>query len=186
MDQPIVATGRTRAFIILIDKGILHFSRHWLAFTNFVGLVFAGLPVLAPYLMSVGWTLPADGIYLAYKLTCHQLPYRSYFVFGYKMAYCQRNFAIYASVLVAGMIFGLVRHRLKPLNWRIYLILITPMAIDGFTQLFGLRESNWELRTITGSLFGAASVWLFFPYLETGMAEVRQTIEQRFARAEIR
>jgi uncharacterized membrane protein len=53
------------------------------------------------------------------------------------------------------------------------------MAIDGITQLFGLRESNWQLRTITGALFGLASVWLAYPYLEEGMRDIRDTVNEK-------
>ncbi len=40
------------------------------------------------------------------------------------------------------------------------------MAVDGFTQLVGWRESTVELRTLTGALFGAASVWLIYPRVD--------------------
>jgi uncharacterized membrane protein len=56
------------------------------------------------------------------------------------------------------------------------------MAIDGFTQLFGWRQSTWELRVITGSLFAVAVAWLIFPRLELGFTEIQQTIEERFDR----
>jgi hypothetical protein len=41
------------------------------------------------------------------------------------------------------------------------------MALDGFTQLFGWRESTWELRVSTGLLFGLASGWLVLPHLDS-------------------
>ena len=44
------------------------------------------------------------------------------------------------------------------------------MAMDGFTQLFGWRESSAELRTLTGALFGAASVWLIYPRIDAILA----------------
>ncbi|MBI2864776.1 MAG: DUF2085 domain-containing protein [Chloroflexi bacterium] len=142
---------------------------HWLALANLASFVFVFLAVLAPVLMASGLALPARAVYLVYKAFCHQLPYRSYFIAGYQMAFCQRNTAIYASMLVAGLGFALVRSRLKPLDWRLYLVMIAPMAVDGFTQLFGLRESNWELRTITGALFGIGTIWLVYPSVEMGM-----------------
>jgi uncharacterized membrane protein len=46
------------------------------------------------------------------------------------------------------------------------------MAVDGFTQLFGWRESDWLLRTITGCLFGMATVWLAYPYVQEAMDDV--------------
>ena len=41
------------------------------------------------------------------------------------------------------------------------------LALDGFTQLFGWRESSWELRVATGLLFGLASAWLVLPRLDS-------------------
>jgi len=44
-------------------------------------------PFLAPILMQAGATGPANGIYSAYSLVCHQLPERSIFLFGDKPMY---------------------------------------------------------------------------------------------------
>jgi uncharacterized membrane protein len=97
---------------------------------------------------------------------------------GYKVAICQRDVATYGAILLAGLVFGLVR-RLKPLPIWAFVLSLVPMAIDGTTQLFGLRESNWQLRTITGALFGLASVWLAYPYLEEGMRDIRDTVNEK-------
>lgn len=91
---------------------------------------------------------------------------------GYKVAICERDVAIYGSVLLAGLLFGLVRRRIPMLKLRWYLLFLIPMAIDGGTQLFGLRESNWWLRSLTGALFGVASVWLAYPYIDDAMQDV--------------
>ena len=62
-------------------------SRHWLfVFTLFVG-AFAGLPWLAPVFMKLGWTDAADAIYFFYATQCHQLPQRSFFLFGEQAMY---------------------------------------------------------------------------------------------------
>ena len=98
---------------------------------------------------------------------------------GYKVAICERDVAIYGSVLLAGLLFAVVRPRLSALPLRWYLLLLLPIAIDGGSQLFGLRESNWWLRTLTGALFGVASVWLAYPYIEDAMQDVLITEEQR-------
>ncbi len=58
------------------------------------------------------------------------------------------------------------------------------MALDGFTQLFGLRESNWQLRVLTGGLFALSCVWVAFPYLGRAFAEMRRDLEARFRRVE--
>ncbi|MBP8293645.1 MAG: DUF2085 domain-containing protein, partial [Caldilineaceae bacterium] len=91
---------------------------------------------------------------------------------GWKVALCQRDVAIYAAVFVTGVIYGLVRDRMRPLPFKYYVLFLIPIAIDGGTQLIGWRESNWFLRTVTGALFGFASVWLAYPYVEDAMADV--------------
>ena len=91
---------------------------------------------------------------------------------GWKVALCQRDLAIYASVFLTGLLYGLVRNRMRPLPFRYYLLFLIPIAVDGGTQLIGWRESTWVLRTITGALFGFASVWLAYPYVEDAMADV--------------
>ena len=93
---------------------------------------------------------------------------------GYKVAICQRDIAIYAAVFVSGLVYALIRPRLRPLPFKWYLVLLIPIAVDGLTQLFGLRESNWWLRTLTGALFGAASVWLAYPYVDDAMRDVAE------------
>lgn len=100
---------------------------------------------------------------------------------GLKVALCQRDVAIYAAVAGAGLIYGIARRfgRVRPLSWKIFLLLLIPMAIDGGTQLVGLRESNWLLRTVTGVLFGASAVWLAYPYVEEAMADVFTTESRR-------
>lgn len=91
---------------------------------------------------------------------------------GYKVALCQRDVAIYASVVVNGLIFALVRKHVRPLRFRWFLLAMIPMAIDGGTQLFGWRESNWVLRTLSGALFGGAAVWWAYPYVDLAMTDV--------------
>lgn len=44
-------------------------------------------PFLAPLFMRLGWDGPANGIYFIYSFFCHQLPERSYFLYGPKLNY---------------------------------------------------------------------------------------------------
>ena len=139
--------------------------RHWLLIANLInGLILVGA-VAVPVMRALGWVLIPDFLFAAYHLICEQRPERSYFLWGYQMAVDQRITAIFGSSLLAGLVFIPLRGRLKAISWRTYFILSLPMAVDGFTQLFGWRESNWELRTITGTLFGGGMVWLVYPYL---------------------
>lgn len=212
--QPQV-TGRLRDFVVAVDRLIFQFARHWLLVFNLLLGLYVGLPVLAPALMASGVEGPARLIYTVYRPMCHQLPWRSFFLFGeqpyyskdylisqvgaeplatlwtagsflgtlelgYKMALCERDVATYGAMLLAGVLFGLVKKRLKPLPWLVFVLFLLPMAIDGGLQFIGLRESTPLLRVITGGLFGLGAIWLAYPYFEMGMQDVQQELYHKF------
>jgi uncharacterized membrane protein len=58
------------------------FTRHWLAVLNIWWFLYVGIPFLAPVLMKMGMEGHARLIYLAYQPLCHQLPHRSWYLFG--------------------------------------------------------------------------------------------------------
>jgi uncharacterized membrane protein len=62
-------------------------SRHYLAVVNIFMLLYFGLPILAPVLMKVDATLPANVLYTIYKPLCHQFGFRSFFLFGEQAYY---------------------------------------------------------------------------------------------------
>jgi uncharacterized membrane protein len=49
--------------------------------------IWIGLPWLAPVLMKMGWDSLAKPIYWLYSFQCHQLPQRSFFLFGPQSMY---------------------------------------------------------------------------------------------------
>lgn len=60
---------------------------HWFqAFLVAIGL-FVWLPWLAPLARRLGWNGLGQAVYLLYSFVCHQLPERSFFVFGPKVMY---------------------------------------------------------------------------------------------------
>jgi len=56
--------------------------RHWVVWFSLLTGVWVILPWVAPVLMHAGARQPAALIYLIYAPQCHQLPQRSYFLFG--------------------------------------------------------------------------------------------------------
>ncbi len=205
---------RAEKLTVFLDKLVLALAKHWLLFINLVIAIYGGSPFLAPTLMALGYPRPAEIIYTIYKPLCHQLPQRSFFLFGpqlaysldtlqellgpeilatdslasafignpalgYKVAFCQRDTAMYTSMVLAGIVFGLVRRRLRPIPFVLYLILLVPMAVDGTAQFLGLYESTWQLRTISGGLFGLGTVWFAYPYLEAGFAEIQRSVSEK-------
>jgi len=185
--------------------------------------------------MKLDWQAPAKVIYKVYSPLCHQLAFRSFFLFGeqfyyprelagvegivtygeatglneydtnaaraflgneamgYKMALCERDIAIYLAMLLFGVVFSMTGRKIKPLPWFLWLLIgLGPIGLDGFSQLLSqtglgifswlpLRESTPLLRTLTGALFGLATAWFGFPYLEESVLENRRDMHLKQA-----
>lgn len=62
-------------------------THYWIVIFGLIFGIFVVLPFLAPVFMNLGWTAPAKAIYFIYSFLCHQLPQRSFFMFGPKSMY---------------------------------------------------------------------------------------------------
>ena len=60
---------------------------HWFGIFVFLYGLWVFTPFFAPLFMKLGWTGTGKGIYLVYSVFCHQLPERSFFLFGQKTMY---------------------------------------------------------------------------------------------------
>ncbi len=69
------------------DQFVLWFSHHWILMVNLLLGLYVLAPILAPAFMAVGLAAPGKVIYWVYSFLCHQLPERSYFLFGPKISY---------------------------------------------------------------------------------------------------
>jgi len=75
---------------------------------------------------------------------------------GYKLPVCARDVSFFLFMLIGGMIIYLYKgkpYSYVPPLW-VFILFITPLAIDGITQILGIRQSNNILRIITGMLAG--------------------------------
>jgi uncharacterized membrane protein len=178
--------------------------KRWLFVGNSIAWTFALMPLLAPVLLAAGLVALAEPIYSAYSLFCHQWPHRSFFLLGpqatytltelaawtsepatlaylgsptsgYKLAFCERDLAIYVSIAAAGTLYAMHRARVKVLSIKAYAWLLVPIALDGFTQLFGWRESTPLLRLFTGICFGAGTVWFIYPRVDVMFSRLHRT-----------
>ncbi len=221
------------------DRVSLWLSNRYMLLINLFIFLYVGLPFLAPVLALNGMAAPARVLYTIYSPLCHQLTFRSWFLFGmqpyyprslaevqnlasyeelfntspadlayarqftgmeeigygagrigYKVALCQRDVAIYGSLLFFGLIFTLTGRKLKSLPWYLWILFgLVPIGIDGVSQLPSLlsffselpviRESTPLLRTITGLLFGGTTGWYLFPMIEESMRETRALLTQK-------
>jgi uncharacterized membrane protein len=95
--RPRVA-GRTRDLVVALDRAIFAFSNHWLVAFNVFIAVYLGVPFLAPVFMKAGWVTPARVIYTIYSPMCHQLGYRSWYLFGERSNYSRYVFQAYTGI----------------------------------------------------------------------------------------
>jgi uncharacterized membrane protein len=70
-----------------MDRIVYHLSRNWVFVFSLLLGIFVVLPFLAPIFMHLGWQTPAKAIYSIYSVLCHQLPQRSFFLFGSQTMY---------------------------------------------------------------------------------------------------
>lgn len=223
------------------DNLTLWLSRHWLALINLLVALYVGLPFLAPLLMWGGMETPARLLYRVYGATCHQLAFRSIFLFGeqvfypraqaditglltfgqatgmgegnsteeifaardflgnpaigYKVALCQRDIALYGSILLFGLLYGATRRRIPPLPWYLWVLFgILPVALDGLSQLLSqppfnflpYRESTPFFRLLTGALFGFTTAWFGFPVIEESMRDTQEMMEVKWQKTHAR
>jgi len=162
-------------FLTRITNFLLEYWAHII--TTVIGSVVA-IAVAIPFLSYFGLDAIAKPLFFALHFACAQIPAHSFYILGHQLGLCARNLSIYASMFATGLLFILTKKRLPGIPWWMWGILSLPMAWDGFTQMFGLRESTWDLRVITGTLFGAGCMWFVLPYIQKILTEVPPTQQQ--------
>lgn len=155
---------------------------HWLFILNIVNAFCLAAAFAAPLLLAVGLEGPGNALYSLFHYVCAQNPNHSFYLADRQMCICQRCMAIYGTMLFVGLGFYFVRERVKPLKvWQFALLFCPPIAVDGFSQLFGWRESTWELRFLTGGWFAVGAVWTLYPLMEQKMAGLRRWVAREQA-----
>ena len=219
------------------DRLFQWLSRRYMLVFNSFAFLYVGLAFLAPVLMNGGNVGSANLIYAVYGKVCHQLSFRSWFLFGeqaaypreianlpdlisyeeatgndpydletafrftgndqlgFKVAFCQRDIAIYSAILLFGIIFSITGKKIPSLPLAAWFILgILPIGLDGVSQIISqlpwdfipLRESTPLLRSITGGLFGFTTAWFGYPIVEESMADTRKVMAVKFKAAQIK
>jgi len=165
------ASGNKHAierFFTSIGNFLLEYWAHIITIVLGV-LVFIAISV--PFLSYFGLDAIAKPLFFALHYVCAQIPSHSFYVMGHQLGLCARNFSIYASMFLVSLAFVLSKKRLPGIPWWVWVLMMLPMAIDGTTQMFGLRESTWYLRVITGTLFGVGNIWFALPLMHKAIFE---------------
>jgi uncharacterized membrane protein len=110
---------------------------------------------------------------------------------GFKEALCERDIAIYLSILLFGIVYAIAGRKMPPLPVILWILVgLIPIGVDGLTQflsqppfsIFPFRESTPFLRALTGFLFGFSTAWFGYPMVESSMVETRRLLGLKLAR----
>lgn len=127
--------------------------------------LFVALIVIAPLAAASGHSAFAVAIYHAFGKICHQLPERSFFIDGHKLAVCSRCTGIYGGFLLTFLAYPLVRslRRTSTPDRKWLFLAALPLAIDFSLTFFGIWENTHTSRLLTGLLLGSVSVFYVVP-----------------------
>jgi uncharacterized membrane protein len=131
------------------------------AFVGSIPVLILGAAALCTWAISAGASMQWR---LLFRLMCHGRPERCLELLGTPMPICARCTGIYLG-MVAGLVGFLAIRQVVAWSEKglrsVAMVAIVPLAIDGLTQLSGLRESTNELRVATGLVAGLAfGLWI--------------------------
>jgi len=127
--------------------------------------------IAVPFLSYLGLDSISKPIFFALHMVCAQIPAHSFYILGHQLGLCARNFSIYTAMFIGSLIFVLTKKRMTGIPWWLWMLMMAPMALDGTTQMVGLRESDWILRVVTGTLFGAGNILFALPMMQKSLTE---------------
>jgi uncharacterized membrane protein len=128
-------------------------------------LVFMSLILAAPLAAAEHHETLAATIYHSFGLLCHQIPERSFFIAGNKLAVCSRCTGIYLGFTITVLLYPLLkslrRTDLPPRKWLIAAAI--PLVVDFSLTIFGIWENTHSTRFATGVLIGSVGVFYVMP-----------------------
>lgn len=145
-------------------------------FLTLGGTVFwLGLIILAPYLKSKSLNLNVF-VNSVFSPICHQIPSRSFFLFGYPLAVCSRCFGIYVGFLIGVLLYPFLNEFSADSmpSTRIFILTSIPIVLDTGGNFFHLWMTPNIPRFIIGLIWG-----LILPiYFITGIADFFLNLSQ--------
>jgi uncharacterized membrane protein len=138
----------------------------WLVGTGGVFLIML-LVIAAPIAAATQHEQVAQVLYRSFATVCHQLPERSYFIAGHKLAICSRCLGLYAGFGLTFLIYPLFRSlrtiSTPPRKW--LLLAALPLAVDFSLTFVEIWENTHTTRLLTGLLLGSVTVFYVIPGL---------------------
>lgn len=140
------------------------FENHWLLTFNLGWGIFVGLPWLAPIFMALNLPTLGRAVYFIYNFFCHQLPERSWFLFGPQFSYTQLQLAEGLNVALIDISNELVRRQIigtPELGWK---VAWSDRMVSMYTSIF-LFGLLYALLRRWGFRFQPIPWWLFLLFI---------------------
>ena len=128
-------------------------------------VTWCSLILLAPLLASFEHRLSSGIIYLFFSKICHQIPERSFFIFGKQLAVCSRCTGLYFGFLLGTVLYPLIfkLERMPTPSPKYLLLACIPIGIDIFIRTFHIADNTFASRLITGLILGATTLLFILP-----------------------
>jgi uncharacterized membrane protein len=137
-----------RSRTVTANRWVYRISRYWLLIFSLMYGLFVGMPFLAPVLMQIGWQRSAKVIYFAYSWLCHQMPQRSFFMFGqggmYSLDEIQAAWQVTLNPLILRQFIGI-----PSLGWK---VAWSDRMVSLYTSILFFAWLWWPLRKKIKSL----------------------------------
>lgn len=117
---------------------------------------------LAPLLESQSSPF-AGFFYAVFSPTCHQIPSRCFYAFGFPAAVCSRCLGIYSGFLLGTFIFPITygfSTSTMP-KAKTFILMSIPIVIDTAGNLLGIWTSSGWVRFLTGIVWGSILPFYF-------------------------
>lgn len=127
--------------------------------------LWCSLVLIAPLLGKFEHRFSSGLIYLFFSKICHQIPERSFFIFGKQLAVCSRCTGLYFGFLLGAILYPFIfkLNRIWIPSWKYLLLASIPVAIDILIRTFRIAENTFASRFTTGLILGAITVLFVVP-----------------------
>ena len=123
------------------------------------------LILLAPLLAKFEHQFSSGLIYFFFSKICHQIPERSFFIYGKQLAVCSRCTGLYFGFLFGAILYPFIfkMNRFRTPSPKYLLLASIPIGVDIFIRTFQIAENTFASRVITGLILGAMTVIFIIP-----------------------
>ncbi len=155
MSIAVNGTKITNTFISKLAYGLVLF----LAIVWFIALL------LPAYLAAYGQPLWAAWLHHCFAPLCHQIPSRSFTLYGHAVAVCARCMGVYGGLVLGILVYPCFRtYQDRELPARKYLLFaLAPTTIDFSLGLLGVVNNTHFSRLLTGIIAGVGLAFYLLP-----------------------